>query len=96
MLSDIFVENGLVRHLEEANFTEDLTTTYGDAFTAKNLRNMGLVKTVEVAPVDASPEVILRTREVVEDYALWTKQDNPEALLEYLNEMTSLDATFDA
>lgn len=52
LLSDIFVENGLVHHLEGANLTDDLSATYSDALTAKNLRHMGILKKVNVPLVD--------------------------------------------
>ena len=42
LLSDIFVENGLVAFLEEAQFTQDLQASVGEVLNARNLKNMGI------------------------------------------------------
>src|ERR1044072_5321002 len=74
LLSDIFVENGLVSFLEEAQFTQDLEASVGDVLNAKNLKNMGILKTITVDP----------TAEVVDNFPLFSKLDDPEVVAHYV------------
>ncbi|XP_057445745.1 uncharacterized protein LOC130737899 [Lotus japonicus] len=87
ILSDIFVESGLVQDLIDAGCTEDLTATSGDAFNVKNLKKMKIVKTVVVPPSDESVENIIQRSIPVDDYPLWTKQDDKVVILHCLNMM---------
>ncbi|XP_057445377.1 uncharacterized protein LOC130737580 [Lotus japonicus] len=87
LLSDIFVESGLVKDLTDAGCTEDLTTTSGDALNGKNLKKLKMVKTVKVSHSDESLEDIIQQRIPVDDYPLWTMQDDRTAILHYLNMM---------
>ena len=51
MISDILVENGLVRFLrDEAQFPMDLTASIGDTLSGKNLKNMNIIDEVLVEP----------------------------------------------
>ena len=74
LISDILVENGLVKFLEEeAEYTQDLTASVGDVLDARNLKKMGIVKSIIVDPIPADQEEILRRRQEVEEFPLFTK-----------------------
>lgn len=59
LLSDIFVESGLVKFLEEAQLTLDLKVIAGDVVNVRNLKNMGVFNKVYVDPTMDSSEDIL-------------------------------------
>jgi hypothetical protein len=84
LLSDIFVENGLVAFLEEARFTQDLEASVGDVLNAKNLKNMGVLKTIIVDPTPESQEQVLKKRQVVDNFPLFSKLDDPEVVAHYI------------
>src|ERR1044072_2637455 len=85
VISNILVENGLVKFLEEeARYTEDLVASVGDILDAKNLKKMGIVQYIIVDPVPASPQDVLRNRLMVDGYPLFTKLDPPEIVADYI------------
>jgi hypothetical protein len=84
LLSDILVENGLVAFLEEARVTEDLVTSVGDVLNAKNLKNMGVLRTIIADSVPDTLQEILGRRQRVEDFPLFSKHDNPEVIAQYV------------
>src|ERR1044072_6792025 len=85
LISDILVENGLVKFLEEeAEYTRDLTASVGDVLDARNLKKMGIVKSIIVDPIPTNQEEILERRQEVEDFPLFTKLDHPAVIAEYI------------
>ncbi|WP_338309876.1 hypothetical protein, partial [Bradyrhizobium sp. TM233] len=80
LLSDLFIESGLIQDLINAGCTEDLTTIVSDVFTANSLKKMGLVKK-KIAPAHEDTSSEIRSRRVpLNDYPLWTQADHPEAI----------------
>src|ERR1044072_937425 len=84
LLSDIFTESGLVGFLESARCTEDLEASAGEAFNVRNLRNMGVMKDIIVDPVPEAQQEVLGKRLRVDDFPLFSKNDNPEVIPQYI------------
>src|ERR1044072_1222322 len=85
LITDILVENDLVRYLrEEAQYPEDLTASVGDVLMAKNLKNMGIIEEVISEPVLEKDEVVLTISQLIDNFPPFTKQDNPEAIAHYI------------
>src|ERR1044072_8539168 len=85
LISDILVENGLVKFLEEeAEYTQDLTASVGDVLDARNLKKMGIVQSIIVDPIPANQEEILGRSKDIHDFPLFTKLDPPEVIAEYI------------
>ncbi|XP_057443940.1 uncharacterized protein LOC130736110 [Lotus japonicus] len=89
LLSDIFVESNLVKDLIKAGCTEDLTTLTGDALTSKTLKRMGLIDNKVAAAFVSKPAEIVKRRIRIDDFPLWSKADDPEAILHYINHLKS-------
>jgi hypothetical protein len=88
LISDILVENGLVKFLrEEAKYPVDLVASVGDTLTAKNLKNMGIIEEVISEPVLEEDEVVLTKRQIIDGFPPFTKQDNPAVIAEFIFEM---------
>src|ERR1044072_9088430 len=85
LISDILVENGLVKFLEEeARYTEDLVASMGDVLDARNLRKMGIVQSIIVDPIPTNEEEILGRSKDIDDFPLFSKLDPPEVIAEYI------------
>ncbi|XP_057444201.1 uncharacterized protein LOC130736384 [Lotus japonicus] len=87
MLSDIFIENGLVKFQKNSNCLDDLTVATGEAINVKTLSNMKLIEKIIVKPFKESPDELALRRIYVDGYPLWSKEDSPEAIVEYLNSL---------
>src|ERR1044072_6040026 len=85
LISDILVENGLVKFLEEeAEYTQDLTASVGDVLDDRNMKKMGIVQSIIVDPIPANQEEILGRSKDIDDFPLFTKLDPPEVTAEYV------------
>ncbi|XP_057452203.1 uncharacterized protein LOC130744024 [Lotus japonicus] len=89
LLSDIFVESNLVNELFKAGCTEDLTTLTGEALTSTTLKRMGLIDNKVGAASVTKPAEIMKRKIPIDDFPLWSKADDPEAILHYINDLRS-------
>src|ERR1044072_1329041 len=85
LISDILVENGLVRFLrDEAQFTIDLTASIGDTLNGRNLKNMEIIDKVLVEPTPEDEEVVVDRRQMVDDFPPFSKEEPFEVIMEYV------------
>src|ERR1044072_3071134 len=85
LISDILVENGLVRFLrDEAQFTIDLTASIGDTLSGKNLKNMEIINKVLVEPTPEDDEGVVDRRQMVDDFPPFSKEEPFEVIMEYV------------
>ncbi|XP_057444104.1 uncharacterized protein LOC130736280 [Lotus japonicus] len=95
LLSDLFVESNLVKDLIDVGCTEDLSTLTGDAFTSTTMKRMCLIEKKIEADSIITPEEIKGRRIPLNDYPLWSKADDPEAIMYYLEDLKSLGCEID-
>ncbi|XP_057418705.1 uncharacterized protein LOC130712905 [Lotus japonicus] len=95
VLSDIFVESKLVKDLINAGCTEDLSILAGEAFTSTSLKRMCLIEKKIEAESVITPEEVKGRRIPLNDYPLWSKVDDPEAILYYIEDLRSLGFEID-
>ncbi|XP_057444227.1 uncharacterized protein LOC130736408 [Lotus japonicus] len=84
LLSDIFIQNKLVKTLSDLGLHEDLTMTIGDALNGTKLKRMQIIEKVQVEPTEDTSEEVRQKNYPVDDYPLWSKKDNPASILEYV------------
>src|ERR1044072_6790516 len=85
LISDILVENGLVRFLrDEVRFPVDLTASIGDTLSGKNLKKMKIIDEILVEPTPEIDEVVLDRRLMVDDFPPFSKEEPLEAIMEYV------------
>src|ERR1044072_6935772 len=85
LISDILVENGLVRFLrDEARFSVDLKASIGDTLSGKNLKKMKIIDEILVEPTPETDEVVLDRRIMVDDFPPFSKEEPFEAIMEYV------------
>ncbi|XP_057448943.1 uncharacterized protein LOC130740368 [Lotus japonicus] len=95
LLSDLFVESNLVKDLIAAGCTKDLSTLTGDAFTSTTMKRMCLIEKKIEADSFITPEEIKGRRIPLNDYPLWSKADDPEPILYYIEDLRSLGFEID-
>ncbi|XP_057441562.1 uncharacterized protein LOC130733416 [Lotus japonicus] len=83
LLFDIFIESKLIKALTTAGCTEDLSTISRDAFSPSTMKKMGLI----TGKVKAESDKIKERRVPLQDYPLWSKADDPEAIKYYLDDL---------
>ncbi|XP_057443578.1 uncharacterized protein LOC130735682 [Lotus japonicus] len=89
LLSDIFIQNKLVKTLSDLGLHEDLTMSIGDALNGTKLKRMQIIEKVQVEPTEDTSEEVRQKNYPIEDYPLWSKKDNPASILEYVRMLRS-------
>ncbi|XP_057418299.1 uncharacterized protein LOC130712486 [Lotus japonicus] len=84
LLSDIFVQNKLVKTLSDLGLHEDLTMSIGDALNGTKLKRMQIIEKVQVEPSEDTSEEVRQRNYPVDDFPLWSRKDNPASILEYV------------
>uniref|UniRef100_A0A494G944 Uncharacterized protein n=1 Tax=Solanum lycopersicum TaxID=4081 RepID=A0A494G944_SOLLC len=84
LLSDIFVQNKLVKTLSDIGLHEDLVMSIGDALNGTKLKKMQIIEKVQVAPKEDTSDEVRQRNYHVDDFPLWSKKDNPACIQEYV------------
>ncbi|XP_058733461.1 uncharacterized protein LOC131605081 [Vicia villosa] len=85
LLSDIFIENGLVEFLStEGKYAEDLVPLFGELFNIKTLKHMTMVTHYQIDP-QLPPSDLAQRRTHVANYPSFCKKDNPEEIVPYMD-----------
>ncbi|KAI5435958.1 hypothetical protein KIW84_022401 [Lathyrus oleraceus] len=73
LLSDVFIEHGLVDDLEKTRCMDDLAIDVGKPLNARNLKSMGIIKDIRVKPtMDVSWECLKDQRKMPHGLTVWT------------------------
>ncbi|XP_057455771.1 uncharacterized protein LOC130746982 [Lotus japonicus] len=84
LLSDIFVQNKLVKTLSDLGLHEDLAMTIGDALNGIKLKKMQIIEKIQVAPKEDTSDEVRQRDYPIDDFPIWSKKDNPACILEYV------------
>ncbi|KAI5429355.1 hypothetical protein KIW84_034094 [Lathyrus oleraceus] len=88
LLSDVFIENGLVDHLEKAKLMQDLVIDTGRPLNARNLKSMGIIKKIQVRPtLDTSWDSLKDQRKLPHGLARFYKNEPRDAVAIYLQRL---------
>ncbi|XP_057432211.1 uncharacterized protein LOC130724962 [Lotus japonicus] len=89
LLSDIFIQNKLVKTLSEHGLHEDMAMSISDALNGTKLKRMQIMEKVQVEPTEDTYEEVRQKNYPIDDYPLWSKKDNPASILEYVRKLRS-------
>jgi hypothetical protein len=88
LLSDVFIEHGLVDQLEKAKLMNDLAIETGKPLNARNLKSMGIIKEIRVKPtLDTSWESLKDQRKMPHGLARFFKNEPRDAVAIYLQRL---------
>ena len=88
LLSDVFIENGLVDHLEKNKLMEDLAIDTGRPLNARNLKSMGILKKIQFkSTLDTSWDALKDQRKLPHGLARFYKNEPREAILHYMQRL---------
>ncbi|KAI5402748.1 hypothetical protein KIW84_050378 [Lathyrus oleraceus] len=87
LLSDIFIEHGLVDALEKTRCMDDLAIDVGKPLNAKNLRSMGIIKDIRVKPtMEVTWEALKDQRKMPHGLERFFKNEPRDAIAIYLQD----------
>ncbi|KAI5409756.1 hypothetical protein KIW84_055275 [Lathyrus oleraceus] len=88
LLSDVFIENWLVDHLEKNKLMEDLAIDTGRPLNSRNLKSMGILKKIQFKPtLDTSWDTLKDQRKLPHGLARFYKNEPREAILHYMQRL---------
>jgi hypothetical protein len=88
LLSDVFIEHGLVDHLEKTKLMDDLAIDVGKPLNARNLKSMGIIKKIQVRPtLDTSWDSLKDQRKMPHGLARFFKNEPRDAVAIYLQRL---------
>ncbi|KAI5418243.1 hypothetical protein KIW84_042751 [Lathyrus oleraceus] len=88
LLSDVFIENGLVDHLEKNKLMEDLAIDTRRPLNSRNLKSMGILKKIQFKPtLDTSWDALKDQRKLSHGLARFYKNEPREAILHYMQRL---------
>lgn len=78
------MESGLVDDLLVSGLTEELAKDAGKVLWGKNLKSMGIISIFQRPHVILSKDDIYGTRNLIDNYLIFTKIDPPQIMMAYL------------
>src|ERR1044072_2432264 len=87
LISDILEASRLVDSLREASITEDLAANVGAILDAKNLKNMEVIKDIDVPPTPESAHDALMQQFLIDGFPLFSEIEPPNFIAYYIYRM---------
>ncbi|KAI5396791.1 hypothetical protein KIW84_062858 [Lathyrus oleraceus] len=88
LLSDVFIEHGLVDELEKTKLMDDLAIDVGKPLNARNLKSMGIIKKIQVKPtLDTTWDSLKDQRKMPHGLARFFKNEPRDAVAIYLQRL---------
>ena len=73
-----------MQDLRDAQCTDELEETSGEALDVRNMKKIGILKEITDDPEPEDSREVIRRRMFIDGYPVWSKADNLEILALYI------------